>query len=514
MFQQGTALKSYSYSGASVLPITTWDGKTDWALLSQEADGRDKDSWDDFGGSRDQGEKHPLVTAAREAWEESVNLLTDPLKKFTEKSLRDYIDLKAGNTKDIVISVDKAMVTYITNFGPDALEQVTKNFYQSLAKATSRHLKEKKALAWVKYDDLKNVIANAPRNQQGALITPIKITANIVNPSNPSRGGQIKNQSISLRPVFVSKLQEYFKGSDYVEGADPKIKFYQRGYSRQPVVTPPIKPTKPIVLPPVTPSKPVGKPGFTLADYPYQQASILPFTSWPDNENQKHFLLSQDTTGDYSGTWSDFTGTKSGTNTAFTTAATGAWNQTFGLIADSQNDIEKLLVSSNRTENIVVSSNKQIVTFITQFYTRFLENVASQFYSTLLKTTGPRLKKAIAWVKYEELEKAMNDAQLNTGGELITPVPVQAIIIKSTDVIIPRQEPKGNYTQIYLNPAFVSKLVQFFKGLPYTPGESSNIMFFSGLNIAAPISKTKPNVMSITSLNFLTSTLNALSSRK
>lgn len=244
MVPQGTQLSQFNYNGASLLPVTSWPNKpTNYVLLSEEAHGTDKGTFDDFGGDREAGETHPLITASREAWEESVNLLLD-----SQKNLRDYIDLKTGNTDHIVVSIDKSLVTYVTNFNHMDMEKLTRNFYTKLAQTTDRKLKEKSRLAWVKYDDLKNIVANAKRDNQGRLITPITVNADIVNPKDPSLKAQIKSQ-ITLRPVFVSKLQEFFKDSPYVEGANPKIKFYKRGYV--PLV--PIKPE------PITQTKPSKK---------------------------------------------------------------------------------------------------------------------------------------------------------------------------------------------------------------------------------------------------------------
>lgn len=77
MVQPGTSLSEYSYSGASLLPITSWPEKPEvkYVLLSEEANEPDKDTFDDFGGGKDRKEIHPLQTASREAWEESIELL-------------------------------------------------------------------------------------------------------------------------------------------------------------------------------------------------------------------------------------------------------------------------------------------------------------------------------------------------------------------------------------------------------------------------------------------------------
>ena len=64
-----------SYSGAGVLPYTTDShGKVSY-LFSQEAHGRDKGTYADFGGKRDHGETSK-TTALREMKEESRGVVS------------------------------------------------------------------------------------------------------------------------------------------------------------------------------------------------------------------------------------------------------------------------------------------------------------------------------------------------------------------------------------------------------------------------------------------------------
>src|SRR5690606_7214510 len=124
--------------------------------------------------------------SSREAWEESANLFMT-----SEKEIRDYIDVKNKNTKNIVVSIDKQMVTYITEFNHNELENITKRFYFVLPQINDRKLKEKDRLSWVNYEDLKNVIKNASQYNFGRLILPIQMAANVVDPQDPRISKQI-----------------------------------------------------------------------------------------------------------------------------------------------------------------------------------------------------------------------------------------------------------------------------------------------------------------------------------
>lgn len=494
MVPAGTDLKNFNYTGASVLPMTSWAGKpgVKYVLLSEEAHGRDKGTWDDFGGAKDPYEIDPLQTAAREAWEESVNLLTK-----NQNFLTNYISLSANNTQDVIASIDKQMVTYITNFESTYLEHLTKNFHSKLRRTTDPHQTEKSRLAWVKYDDLKNVIANAPRNATGQLIAPIRVTANIINPADPSVKGQIRGQQIPLRLVFVSKLQEFFKDAPYVQGQDPRIKFFKRGY-----VTPvPAKPVIPIPL----------KPVITLKYEDYTYASVLPVTSWPSGDPKNkilYVLLSQEAVGNTVDTWSDFVGKKKpGEKNAAETASLGAWQESVNLLMNSPQEIAEF-INSDKTMDVIISADKHMVTFISKFFPASLDKIAKEFYSKRSQTNDPKLrtKKALAWVKYDDLKTAIKNSSRDSKDVLITPIQVPALVIDPKNTVT-QQEPKGNYTLIDLRPLFVSKLQEYFKGsLPYKE-EAPNIKFFKRIIAPTPISKEQ----SIDSLSNLYSTLSSLS---
>lgn len=208
-------LSNFPFQGASVLIFTQWPGKTtNYFVLTREMFGPDKGTYDAFGGSRDQGETHPVATASRELWEETMGLLGN------KQSLLDHIDVKGKNphTLHLIANDNKKVAIYITHFDHKDIERLTNDFYKP------SKCREKDMIAHVREDNLRNAIANAPRNAQGQLIQPIRVEAQVIYPN-----GQRKTEQIPLRPVLVSALQSYFKGTqNFTSGKDPRIRFYDR----------------------------------------------------------------------------------------------------------------------------------------------------------------------------------------------------------------------------------------------------------------------------------------------
>ncbi len=213
------ALSSFNFMGASVLPYTRWQAKPKgqaYFLLSREAGGRDKGTYDAFGGSRDPGENHPVETASRECAEESAFVLGSP------HQLKKHIDVNSGNTHTVVAQVNKRFAVYVTKFHPRSLETLTKRFYSARSKARKWSSKEKDKLAWVRWTDLEHTVANARRDSNNRIIAPIYVAAQVVEPN-----GKKHKAYIPLRPVFVSSMQSFFKGThNYTLGKSPKIRFY------------------------------------------------------------------------------------------------------------------------------------------------------------------------------------------------------------------------------------------------------------------------------------------------
>lgn len=216
------ALKDFKFNGASVLPYTTWPTKTDdYFLLSREAWGNDKGTWDAFGGSKDANETHPVQTASREFAEETMYDI------FKPKAALDFITLSSGNTSTIIANMSKNFVIYLTKFDYQLIENFVKSFYQTRSKLLKTKgngkLLEKDKIAWVEKANLASSIINAKRNANGRLITPIKVWANIVQPDGTQTAEQI-----NLRPALVGSLQSFFNNSNnYTLGKNSKIRFYK-----------------------------------------------------------------------------------------------------------------------------------------------------------------------------------------------------------------------------------------------------------------------------------------------
>lgn len=220
------SLSQFDYRGSWVLPYTRWSKKQhNYFLLGREAFGSDIGTFDAFGGGRDSGEKHPVVTAAREFSEETLRILFS-----TDKEAREYIDLAADHTRDIVANEAKKAVVYITQLDHSELEKFVSEFFPARAQLIAQHvhssskLLEKDELAWAREDHLQAAIADAPRDRSGRLITPITIWAEVFEKS----GKVAVARQIVLRPLLVSILQSYYAGVPHEAGKDPGIKFYER----------------------------------------------------------------------------------------------------------------------------------------------------------------------------------------------------------------------------------------------------------------------------------------------
>ena len=212
------SLRSFSYDAASVLPVYKDAQGQIWVLLAREAFGADKGTYDDFGGSRDANEAHPLVTATRELFEE-INAETTLGMSLSQ--VRNYIDLPMGNTTNI-IAYEKtfgrptSMVTYITEFNPALIANVHRTFYRSVAQQTQFCYREKDKLAVIRLKDLARWIKSTPDVNNTKVLAHVHV-----------KGGGVVQKPIHLRPIFVRKLQQFFRNDSYVPGKDPRIRFYK-----------------------------------------------------------------------------------------------------------------------------------------------------------------------------------------------------------------------------------------------------------------------------------------------
>lgn len=218
-------LSDFEFRAASVLSYTVWPNSPHkYFLLGREARGSNIGTWDAFGGLRDEGESHPVVTAARELAEETMYLIFP-----TDEDAINYITLASGHTSNIIANREKRGVVYITHIDHQLLRSLRKNFYTTreklLKKKGTGHLTEKDGIAFVREDRLASAIAGAQRSDTGKLVLPILVDATLPLGSN----GELSREKIELRPVLVNLLQSFFKGdTNYEVGRDPRIMFYQR----------------------------------------------------------------------------------------------------------------------------------------------------------------------------------------------------------------------------------------------------------------------------------------------
>lgn len=223
-------LATYDYKAASVLPIYTELDQQKYVILTREAWGKDKDTYDDFSGGRDKGETDPKKTAAREFWEEAI--LRETLGwslNYTE----DFIDPQNNNTLYVIAhSKDKNQkypgsknfrsVTYIVNFDTYG-NSLLNHFYDALTTEKiidksgrykgGRHTLEKDQIAVVLLDNFKKAIIERKK----------QIQAKIINPKTH----EFYTQTITLRPFLISKLRPYFLDKPYEQGENEKIRHYK-----------------------------------------------------------------------------------------------------------------------------------------------------------------------------------------------------------------------------------------------------------------------------------------------
>ncbi len=233
------SLADYRCYSASVLPTITEDGEL-YAILSREAYGRKHKfgklhKYDDFSGGRDEGEEHPIETAAHEFFQEAIlsGTLGWDLEQATE-----FIKAENDNTWAVIAYSSEANpdvkhqrkarnVTYITTFDTYK-DRFFENFHKARAKEIERYKKEgvskghwtnaeKDRLAKIKWRDLKSAVINQQdRNEI------IEVEALVMNPKTK----RFKRQTIQLRPFFSIKLRPYFLDQEYKKGENEKIRLY------------------------------------------------------------------------------------------------------------------------------------------------------------------------------------------------------------------------------------------------------------------------------------------------
>lgn len=216
MSMKPPTLSSFKYDAAFVAPITR-NGINEYIILGREAGGTDRHTYDAFGGKRDRGEAHPIVTAAREFAEEGV---TKGSLGMDIPQVLDFIDLKEGNTTN-VFAVQSAQgtyrhVLYLTKFPRKDIGTFKATFGRARANAPARgKYHEKDSIASVKMSDLEAAIT-ASRSNRG-----VKVMAQVTE-----LDGTKSMKLITLRPVFVRIMRGYAEKRSYVPGTTNHIRFY------------------------------------------------------------------------------------------------------------------------------------------------------------------------------------------------------------------------------------------------------------------------------------------------
>lgn len=251
-------LTDFKFGAASVLPFYIKD-QIKYVILSSEQRGDHKGTYDDFSGSRDAGENHPIITAAREFHEEAMLEGTTGL---TLEETINYIDIEQTNNTEYIIAyttpTNKGRVTYIVDFN-DYAEALINNFYSALTKHISDHYDtinqlinefklstinvssmhhpetlqllthfteaisnqpfwhytEKESLATVEWETFKEAIINQSINNT-------TVYASVIDPITQKSN----TKKITLRPFLVQKLKPFFCNASYEQGDNEKIRFY------------------------------------------------------------------------------------------------------------------------------------------------------------------------------------------------------------------------------------------------------------------------------------------------
>jgi 8-oxo-dGTP pyrophosphatase MutT (NUDIX family) len=212
--QQVPTLSQFDFKAASVLPTYKNPQGHTMVILSREAYGRDRGTYDAAGGKRDKGEKHPEITAARECLEELILEKTAGIKLH---KVRKHINIDSGNTDYIIARISKKSVIYVSDFSA-YWNGIRKKFYSARRNAKQSKYREKDHVAVVKWDDLKDAIAQSTPGQK------VCIYAHGIK-RNGSYDAQTK--SIILRPFLIAQLRPFFQNQSFQQGRNQKIRFYQ-----------------------------------------------------------------------------------------------------------------------------------------------------------------------------------------------------------------------------------------------------------------------------------------------
>lgn len=215
-----TKLSQYPYRSASVLLWYADRNNTEKFILADEAGGRDRGTYCDFGGKREKGENHPIMTAAHEFYEEAI--IPNTLG-WTLPQVEQFIDItKADNTK-LINAYSNAItchVTYLVDFTPYK-DQLFKKFPHARKHAKKHHFREKNNLAIITKKDLINAIEQRTHRFWRRWFS-LKVSALVQN----QRTHKFEKKMITLRPAFVKSVSPYLLDKPYKQGLSKKIRFY------------------------------------------------------------------------------------------------------------------------------------------------------------------------------------------------------------------------------------------------------------------------------------------------
>lgn len=210
--------QEFKYHAASVLPIIDLNHPENnheerFVLLGQEAIGDDQGYYADWGGSRDKEETDPLITAAREFYEEANGQATLEMDIDT---IKDYLDPKAGNTLYIIKQPEagtrrRNQVVYITKFTHKQFNNFKQKFYEALTAARNEQNLEKSKLCIISWSEFAKAIVSENRS----------ITAYVIEAD-----GRYTSTLIELRPILKSKLKRFFSNDNFIQPADSVERIY------------------------------------------------------------------------------------------------------------------------------------------------------------------------------------------------------------------------------------------------------------------------------------------------
>jgi 8-oxo-dGTP pyrophosphatase MutT (NUDIX family) len=214
----GRPLNTIMFTGASVLPMYEKHSEV-YVVLGREAYGKDKGKWDAWGGGRDRGESDPERTASREFYEEAI---LEKTIGFTWNAISDWVSTDYYFTQTVLakeVSREKYYVMYLTMYFEDQIRSLRHRFGKARKEARDSHCREKNGIAIVRLDDLISAIYYSNSNH-GIEAPGYKV--------NLSNGHISSHQSqILLRPLLAKVLRPYVEGRNYIEGRDPRERYYR-----------------------------------------------------------------------------------------------------------------------------------------------------------------------------------------------------------------------------------------------------------------------------------------------